>query len=146
MPAPITIQDPATYYESQKYPSASASLGLVGLVADPVVPLRSFLSMQRTGGAQPSRGDDESSNEATRRNKRHMDDISMSPRLLGYVFSCISSAVCMISSTIFLFQGTSEATKDSIENYFAAIGIPVSGEKMEMASQRIEDSEFDIIH
>jgi len=137
MPAPITIRDPATYYEPQNHPSDE-------LGEDMMVPIHEFLStMNKSEDAQRLRssGDDESSNSRSiqRKNKRHMEDISMSPRLMGYLCSLISSAVSTISSTVFLFSGATEATKDTIAEYFESINVPVSYEKMEKAQERIED-------
>mmetsp|Transcript_8749 Transcript_8749/g.19617 ORF Transcript_8749/g.19617 Transcript_8749/m.19617 type:complete len:299 (+) Transcript_8749:125-1021(+) len=124
MPAPIAICDPATYYETRKDPSSA----LVG--EDPVVPLRNFLAMQKT---------DISADESSQRNKHHMDDTSTSPRLLGYVFSCISSAVGTISSTIFYLRGTTQATADTLHSYSLNLGIALNETQLDMATKRIED-------
>ena len=92
MPGPIVILDPSastSYDDTSKDPRQEVG-------GDPIVPLRSLLAMQKEEKKkreqQPSIDD---STYSHHRNDHHMNDISMSPRLLGYVFSCISSAVAM---------------------------------------------------
>lgn len=125
MPAPVAIRDPATYYESQKDPSTALGFG-----EDPVAPLRDFLSMS----TEPK-----DSVESSQNKSRHLDDISISPRLFGYFTSFVSSTVCTISSTIFFFRGVSPASADGLDEYASSIGLDLTSDEMELAKQRIGD-------
>jgi len=93
MPGPIVILDPSTstsYDDTSKDPRQEVG-------GDPIVPLRSLLAMQKEENKKPEQPQPsiDDSTYSHHRNDHHMNDISMSPRLLGYVFSCISSAVAM---------------------------------------------------
>ena len=93
MPGPIVILDPSTstsYDDTSKDPRQEVG-------GDPIVPLRSLLAMQKEEKKKPEQPQPsiDDSTYSHHRNDHHMNDISMSPRLLGYVFSCISSAVAM---------------------------------------------------
>lgn len=91
MPGPIVILDPTTSYDDTiKDPRQE-------LGGDPIVPLRGLLAMQKEEKKKPEQPQPsiDDSTYSHHRNNHHMNDISMSPRLLGYVFSCISSAVAM---------------------------------------------------
>ena len=91
MPGPIVILDPSastSYDDTSKDPRQEVG-------GDPIVPLRSLLAMQKEEKKKPERPQPSIDDSTCDRNNHHMNDISMSPRLLGYVFSCISSAVAM---------------------------------------------------
>mmetsp|Transcript_28732 Transcript_28732/g.69169 ORF Transcript_28732/g.69169 Transcript_28732/m.69169 type:complete len:407 (-) Transcript_28732:38-1258(-) len=134
MPAPVAIRDPSTYYEKREDPAS-----VLGL-EDPVVPLRNFLAMQKSD-VVPSHHHSSVANadESTARNKHHVDDISISPRLLGYVLSFISSAVGMISATIFYVRETTMTTSETIEDYADSLGIELNQEQLDKAKARTHD-------
>ena len=125
MPAPVVIRDPAANRPTRP------TLG------DPVAATGAAIARAQSAGLR-----DVLPVEVAGRSKvqyRRLDDISMSPRLLGYVFSAISGAVCLISSTIFYFLGATVATPESLRHYFEEIDIAVPWTQLAMATQRVED-------
>lgn len=120
MPAPITICDSATYHETRE---DSAALTL------DTVPLRNFLAMQEVAVSV-----DDVSTQRT-----HLNETSLSPRLAGYIFSCISCAVATISSAIFYFKETTLANSDTLPAYAESLEIILSGEQLANATERLDD-------
>jgi len=129
MPAPILIYDPKIYGEPND-PRA-----IVG--DDPIKGFRNFLTISKTSAdEQPSIDNTERSSNKT---SRYMEDISTSPRLLGYVFSCISSALAMITATVFYVRGTTVASPITVESYARQVGIELTKNETELFTQRIDD-------
>ena len=112
MPAPVTIRDPEP--TRSRGPASNHD-------PNPIVPLRNFVS---TGlPTRPGTGDGVSKGDRpVAGSGEYMNDISVSPRLLGYVFSCISSAVSMISSSVFFAREATPADPESIEKYSESRG------------------------
>ena len=126
MPAPVVIRDPAA-----NRPTRPA------LGGDPVAATEAAVARAQSAGLRDVLPVDVAGRSKVQ--YRRLDDISMSPRLLGYVFSAISGAVCLISSTIFYFLGATVATPESLRNYFEEINIAVPWTQLAMATQRVDD-------
>ena len=122
MPAPVHICDPADYKKEQRTAPISS-------LQDPTINLRNFLAASKASSIMD--------NQTT--NTMNMDDISMSPRLLGYVFSCISSALAMITSIAFYARGATLATPESVKSYMNTLGIQMSYNDTQKISGRVED-------
>ncbi|KAL7551288.1 hypothetical protein ACHAWF_014466 [Thalassiosira exigua] len=139
MPAPVTIRDPAAY--AKKGPSAA--LG-EDPNPNPIVPLRNFVStglpMRPLAASSDSSIDDDRATCSRPRRATlitQMNDTSMSPRLLGYVFSCISSTVSMISSAVFFAREGTLADPESIRKYSESTGNIIPVEQLQTVSQRV---------
>ena len=128
MPAQVRIATYQSADEPQKSPSVAHQL--VG--KDRVSHFSNFAMQATTDGT-----DDKS----TQRNHHssHMDDISMSPRLLGYTFSCISMAVCVISSTIFYSVSVEKANGAALQHYVKDMGVTMSAEQSELINERVDE-------
>ncbi|KAL7467046.1 hypothetical protein ACHAXS_009829 [Conticribra weissflogii] len=132
MPTPVVIHDP----DSELRPKPRA---LINFANDAVATsLESFMSLS---GATTTRTD---TSRAIPFNHNmtgttDMDDISTSPRLLGYVFSCISSVVSMISSTIFYRRGITEVSPSGLDDYGDSIGAQFTAEELAKVEDRLED-------
>lgn len=126
MPAQVRI---ATYQsdEPQMPPSVAHQLG-----KDRVAHFSNFAMQATTDGI-----DDKSMQR--NHHSSHMDDISMSPRLLGYTFSCISMAVCVISSTIFYARSVEKANEAALQHYVKDMGVTMSAEQSELINERVDD-------
>lgn len=122
MPSPLVIRDPADYQHDHKIDPASV------LGRDVLTPVFRAVS---------STDDDEhpSPSHAT----THMGDISTSPRLLGYVFSFISSAVSMISSAIFYRRGVTRTLASTVDSYATSIGLDLDEVDLQLLEDRIEE-------
>ncbi len=132
MPTPVVIHDP----DSELRPKPQT---LVNFANDAVATsLESFITLS---GVTTTRTD---TSRAIPFNHNmtgttDMDDISTSPRLLGYVFSCISSVVSMISSTIFYRRGITEVSPSGLDDYGDSIGAQFTAEELAKVEDRLED-------
>ena len=84
------------------------------------------------------------SSERRERHARQIDDISMSPRLFGYVFGFVSSLVSMISAVLFLVNRTTTEAVDeeAVRDYFSALNVTVPEAILELFAERIDESEL----
>lgn len=71
-----------------------------------------------------------------------MVDISMSPRLFGYLICCISCAVSALSSFVFLARGRGKRNTIDFQAYYDSLGITLTDEAWELANERVESSEL----
>eukprot|EP00804_Cyclotella_cryptica_P023465 CCRYP_012122-RA/>CCRYP_012122-RA protein AED:0.03 eAED:0.03 QI:177/1/1/1/0/0.5/2/1171/389 len=126
MPTPIVIRD-VNYAGERTNPNSVVRAG-DGAVATSI-----------RGPISPESNPTQSvRNHATTR----MGDLSTSPRLFGYVFSFLSSAVALTSSVMFYVRGVFPANSSTLEESTIDRGINITKSELETLQERYNSMNF----